>query len=74
MTDKELFDIYMKLKKEELVKLLIDSQKRNTIVPNQIVYPYICPPFEVGDAPPLQRIWYATSTDTKIVEQKTNFN
>jgi hypothetical protein len=37
MENKTLFDIYMKMDKEDLVRLLIDALHNKTIMPNQIV-------------------------------------
>ena len=78
MENKTLFDIYMKMDKEDLVRLLIDALYNKTIVPNQIVYPQICPP-QLPDSIPHwpPTVWYTTSTHTTRLYpdgQKSNLN
>ena len=73
-----LFDIYMKLDKEDLIKIIIEQQKHVPIYPSIPVYPKICPP-QLPDTitwpnshypwgpkmPPGQDVWYTTNTNTK---------
>lgn len=74
MEEKTLFDIYMKLDKEDLVKLLIETTKNRPILPNQIVYPQICPPQLPNDLEWPPKVWYTTNTDYNVGEQKSNLN
>ena len=65
-----LFDIYMKLDKEDLVKIIIEQQKHIPVYPSMPVYPQICPP-QLPDTitwpkmPPGMDVWYTTNTNTK---------
>jgi hypothetical protein len=70
--EKELFNIYMKLDKEDIVKLLIKTQ-RQPVMPNQIVYPQICPPQLPDNLEWPPNVWYTTHTDN-IGTQTNNLN
>ena len=70
--EKELFDIYMKLDKEDLIKIIMGQRKHIPITPSIPVYPQICPP-QLPDTnypwwpkiPPGIDVWYTTNTNTK---------
>ena len=72
--DKELFDIYMKLEKEDLVKLLIESRRNQPVLPNQVVYPMICPPQMPDSVPWPPKVWYTTFDMTNDYVNNTYTN
>lgn len=72
MFEQDLFDIYMKLDKEDLVKLLIKTQQQ-PLTPNQIIYPQICPPQLPNDLEWPPKVWYTTGTGD-LLPNKNNLN